>query len=207
MVPDLKRLLEQNRVWAARTERERPGFFEMLRSQQRPRYLWIGCSDSRVPANEIVGLPPGEVFVHRNVANLVVHSDLNALSAIEYATTVLDVRDIIVCGHYGCGGVAAALQPSQGRLVDHWIRHVRDIAAAHSAELGAITDGAARARRLCELNVAAQVANVRESPVLGALRDRGTEVSVHGWIYDVGDGLLTDITSALPGAPVASSQA
>ena len=202
-MPDPKRLLEQNRAWAARTERERPGFFEILRNQQRPRYLWIGCSDSRVPANEIVGLPPGEVFVHRNVANLVVHSDLNALSAIEYATTVLEVRDIIVCGHYGCGGVAAALQPSQGRLVDHWIRHIRDIARNHHDELASMPDGAARARRLCELNVAVQVANVRESPVLGALRDRGTNVNVHGWIYDVGDGLLTDITSVRQGAAVA----
>ena len=192
---DLKRLLKQNREWAARTEMERPGFFEMLRNQQRPRFLWIGCSDSRVPANEIIGLPPGEVFVHRNVANLVVHSDLNALSAIEYATTLLEVRDIIVCGHYGCGGVAAALQPSQGRLVDHWIRHIRDIAQAHHDELDSIPDGDARARRLCELNVAAQVANVRESPVLGALRDRGIAVQVHGWIYDVGDGLLSDIAA------------
>ena len=192
-VSDLSKLLDQNRTWAARTERERPGFFETLRSQQRPRYLWIGCSDSRVPANEIVGLPPGEVFVHRNVANLVVHSDLNALSAIEYATAVLEVRDIIVCGHYGCGGVAAALQPSQGRLVDHWIRHIRDIARAHESELGAIGDTAARVRRLCELNVAAQVANVRESPVLGALCDRGIDVHVHGWIYDVADGLLTEL--------------
>ncbi len=190
---DLTALLEQNRAWAARTERERPGFFELLRYQQRPRLLWIGCSDSRVPANEIVGLPPGEVFVHRNVANLVVHSDLNALSAIEYATTVLEVRDIIVCGHYGCGGVAAALQPSQGRLVDHWIRHVRDIVRSHQDELAAIPDAAVRERRLCELNVSAQVEHVRGSPVIGALRDGGIEVHVHGWIYDIGDGLLRDL--------------
>lgn len=190
---DLRDLLDQNRAWAARIERERPGFFAMLRNQQRPKYLWIGCADSRVPANEIVGLPPGEVFVHRNVANLVVHSDLNALSVIEFATTVLGVRDIIVCGHYGCGGVAAALQPPQGRLVDHWIRHIRDIAAVHRDELHAISDDSARVRRLCELNVAAQVANVRESPVLAALRDTGVETQVHGWIYDVGDGLLREL--------------
>jgi carbonic anhydrase len=196
---DLSQLLAQNRAWAARIERERPGFFAMLRNQQRPKYLWIGCADSRVPANEIVGLPPGEVFVHRNVANLVVHSDLNALSVIEFATTVLGVRDIIVCGHYGCGGVAAALQPAKGRLVDHWIRHIRDIAAANRDELRAIQDDAGRVRRLCELNVAAQVANVRDSPVLASLRDTGIETHVHGWIYDVGDGLLTDITAPARG--------
>lgn len=191
---DLTHLLEQNRQWAARMERERPGFFQALRSQQRPRYLWIGCSDSRVPANEIIGLPPGEVFVHRNVANLVVHSDLNAISAIEFATRVLGVRDIIVCGHYGCGGVAAALLPPEDRIVDHWLRHVRDIAKFYREELETIEDPHARNRRLCELNVAVQVVHVQESPVVLALRDQGHEVRVHGWIYDLGDGLLRDIT-------------
>lgn len=170
----------------------------MLQGQQRPRLLWIGCSDSRVPANEIVGLPPGEIFVHRNVANLVVHSDLNALSAIEYATTVLEVRDIIVCGHYGCGGIAAALRPSRGRLLDHWIRHIRDIVHSNHDELAAIPDAACRERRLCELNVSAQVEHVRGSPVIGALRDIGIEVQVHGWIYDVGDGLLRELCEGPP---------
>jgi carbonic anhydrase len=193
-VSDLSNLLKQNREWAARMERERPGFFGMLRSQQRPRYLWIGCSDSRVPANEIVDLPPGEVFVHRNVANLVVHSDLNALSTIEFATRVLGVTDIIVCGHYGCGGITAALQPVQDRIVDHWLRHVRDIAKFYREELEAIEDPEARNRRLCELNVAVQVVHVQESPVIIELREKGHDIRVHGWIYDVGDGLLRDIT-------------
>ncbi len=192
---DLSKLLQQNREWAARMELERPGFFHRLRAQQRPRYLWIGCSDSRVPANEIIDLPPGEVFVHRNVANLVVHSDLNAISTIEFATRILGVTDIIVCGHYGCGGIAAALQPPQDRIVDHWLRHVRDIAKFYREELETIDDPDARARRLCELNVAVQVVHVQESPVIIALRDQGQEVRVHGWIYDVGDGLLRDITS------------
>ncbi len=191
---DLTPLLDQNRKWARRMESDFPGFFAGLRAQQKPRYLWIGCADSRVPANEIIGLPPGEVFVHRNVANLVVHSDLNALSVLDFATRVLGIRDVIVCGHYGCGGVHAALQPSEGRLVDHWIRHVRDIAKFYREELEAIGDPTLRARRLTELNVAVQVVHVLESPVLGELRDRGIEVSVHGWIYDVGDGLLRDIT-------------
>jgi len=194
-VTDLSKLLQQNREWAARMEQERPGFFHRLRAQQRPRYLWIGCSDSRVPANEIIDLPPGEVFVHRNVANLVVHSDLNAISTIEFATRVLGVSDIIVCGHYGCGGIAAALQPPQDRIVDHWLRHVRDIAKFYREELETIDDPDARARRLCELNVAVQAVHVQESPVIIALREQGQEVRVHGWIYDVGDGLLRDITS------------
>jgi len=194
-VTDLSKLLQQNREWAARMEQERPGFFHRLRAQQRPRYLWIGCSDSRVPANEIIDLPPGEVFVHRNVANLVVHSDLNAISTIEFATRVLGVSDIIVCGHYGCGGIAAALQPPQDRIVDHWLRHVRDIAKFYREELETIDDPDARSRRLCELNVAVQVVHVQESPVIIALRDQGQEVRVHGWIYDVADGLLRDITS------------
>ncbi len=192
---DLRHLLQQNRVWAARMESERPGFFGMLRTQQRPRYLWIGCSDSRVPANEIVGLPPGEVFVHRNVGNLVVHSDLNALAVLEYATHELGVRDVIVCGHYGCGCIAAALQPPHGRIVDHWIRNVRDISKFFREELERIGDPELRARRLCELNVAIQVVHAQESPILQELRNQGTEVRVHGWIYDLADGLLRDITA------------
>jgi len=188
-------LLRGNRRWAAQTERDRPGFFSALVNQQRPRYLWIGCADSRVPANEIVGLPPGEVFVHRNVANLVVHSDLNCLSVMEFGLSVLGIEDVIVCGHYGCGGVTAALQPSEGRLFDHWIRHIRDIAKFYRERLEAIEDPAARSRLLCELNVAVQVVHVEESPVVQALRKAGRTVRVHGWIYDVGDGLLRDLTS------------
>ena len=188
---DLSRLLANNRAWAARMERERPGFFRSLVSQQKPRYLWIGCADSRVPANEIIGLPPGEVFVHRNVANLVVHSDLNCLAVLDYALHALKVTDIIVCGHYGCGGIKAALEPSEGRIVDHWIRHVRDIAKHYKADLERLTTPAEQNHRLCELNVAVQVVHVRESPVLQAARH---EVNVHGWIYDVADGRLQDLT-------------
>ncbi len=189
----LQQLLENNRAWAARMERQSPGFFQSLSKQQKPRYLWIGCADSRVPANEIIGLPPGEVFVHRNVANLVVHSDLNCLSVLDFAVNVLKVDDIIVCGHYGCGGVIAALAPSENRIVDHWIRHVRDIAKFYKDEVEREPTPAAQARRLCELNVAVQVVHVRESPVLQAVASRG--VRVHGWIYDVADGLLRDLTT------------
>ena len=188
---DLSHLLANNRTWAARMERSQPGFFQGLASQQKPRYLWIGCADSRVPANEIIGLPPGEVFVHRNVANLVVHSDLNCLSVLDYALNVLSVTDIIVCGHYGCGGVNAALQPSEGRIVDHWIRHVRDIAKHYKDDLERFATPDEQAHRLCELNVAVQVVHVRESPILLAARDG---VKVHGWIYDVADGRLQDLT-------------
>ncbi|MDA0802778.1 MAG: carbonic anhydrase [Planctomycetota bacterium] len=189
---DLTHLLDHNRAWAARMEREQPGFFSRLVDQQRPKYLWIGCSDSRVPANQIVGLPPGEVFVHRNVANLVVHSDLNCMSVLDFAVNILGVRDIIVCGHYGCGGVKAALAPSHGRIVDHWVRHVRDIAKFYRDDLESQPSPQARERRLCELNVAVQVVHVRESPVLAS--DAAAETRVHGWIYDLADGLLADLT-------------
>jgi len=190
-------LLASNRAWRDQTERDRPGFFRSLASQQEPRFLWIGCADSRVPANQIIGLDPGQVFVHRNVANLVVHSDLNCLAVLDYAVNVLRIQDIIVCGHYGCGGVTAALQPGSGRVVDHWIRHVRDIAKFYRSEVEAEPTAAAQVRRLCELNVAVQVVHVRESPVLQAMADR--EVRVHGWIYDVADGLLRDLTPTVDG--------
>ena len=190
----LTTLIEGNRRWAARVEAGQPGFFESLKAQQRPKYLWIGCADSRVPANEIIDLPPGEVFVHRNVANIVVHSDLNCLAVLEFGLGELGIRDVIVCGHYGCGGVDAALKPSEGRLVDHWIRHIRDIAKFYRPELEAIEDPISRGRRLCELNVAVQVVHVDESPVVQACRAAGEEVRVHGWIYDVADGLLRDLT-------------
>jgi carbonic anhydrase len=188
---DLSHLLANNRAWADRMECAQPGFFRGLASQQTPRYLWIGCSDSRVPANEIIGLPPGEVFVHRNVANLVVHSDLNCLSVLDYALRVLKVTDIIVCGHYGCGGIDAALNPSEGRIVDHWIRHVRDIAKHYRDDLERFATPVEQNHRLCELNVAVQVVHVRESPVLQAATH---EVKVHGWIYEIGDGRLNDLT-------------
>jgi len=193
---DLSHLLANNRAWAARMETAQPGFFTGLASQQKPRYLWIGCADSRVPANEIIGLPPGEVFVHRNVANLVVHSDLNCLSVLDFAVNALKITDIIVCGHYNCGGINAALQPSEGRIVDHWIRHVRDIAKHYKDDLERFSTPAEQSHRLCELNVAVQVVHVRESPILHAA---GGEVKVHGWIYDVADGRLQDLTPMVEG--------
>jgi carbonic anhydrase len=191
---DLSPLLDANRRWAERKERDDPGFFSRLKDGQKPSVLWIGCADSRVPANEIIDLPPGEVFVHRNVANLVVHSDLNALSVIEYAVHALGIRDIVVCGHYGCGGIAASMQPQQSRIVDHWIRHVRDLSKLHREELEAIPQWDARFRRMCELNVAAQAINVTMSPVVQSARAAGREVIVHGWIYDVADGILRDLS-------------
>jgi carbonic anhydrase len=186
-------LLANNRAWRDRMERERPGFFRSLIGQQRPRYLWIGCADSRVPANQIIDLDPGQVFVHRNVANLVVHSDLNCLAVLDFALNVLEIQDVIVCGHYGCGGIAAALAPGTGRVVDHWIRHVRDIAKFYRNEVEREPSPVQQARRLCELNVAVQVVHVRECPVL-QLAATSREVRVHGWIYDVADGLLHDLT-------------
>ena len=188
----IEQLLANNRAWRDRMERERPDFFQALATQQKPRFLWVGCADSRVPANQIIGLEPGQVFVHRNVANLVVHSDLNCLAVLDYAVNVLEIEDIIVCGHYGCGGVVAALQPGCGRVVDHWIRHVRDIAKFYRNEIEGQPSPAAQVRRLCELNVAVQVVHVRESPVLQAMTKR--QVRVHGWIYDVADGLVRDLT-------------
>jgi carbonic anhydrase len=190
----IERLLANNRAWRDQMERARPGFFRSLAEQQRPRFLWIGCADSRVPANEIIGLPPGQVFVHRNVANLVVHSDLNCLAVLDFAVNVLEVEDLIVCGHYACGGIAAALAPPGGGIVDHWIRHVRDIAKFYRDELDRAPDASAQARRLSELNVAVQVVHVRESPVVRAC---ARPLRVHGWIYDVADGLLRDLTPTI----------
>ena len=188
---ELQHLLNNNDAWAKKMERERPGFFHALEAQQRPKYLWIGCSDSRVPANEITGLMPGEVFVHRNVANLVIHSDVNCLAVLDFALRVLKVEHVIVCGHYGCGGVQAALEPSAGRMVDHWIRHVRDIAKFYRDELESLPNDAERNRRLCELNVAVQVTHVRETPSFQEASSRG--VKVHGWIYGLSNGRLKDL--------------
>ncbi len=189
----LQNLLEQNRRWAAEMVERDPECFTRLANQQRPQYLWIGCADSRVPANQITGLAPGEVFVHRNVANLVVHTDLNMLSVLQYAVDVLEVRDIIVCGHYGCGGVRAALEGQQLGLIENWLRHIQDIARLHRKELRALPDDDARAARLCELNVIDQVFNVAETTVIEAAWGRGQQVSIHGWIYDIHDGRLRDL--------------
>ncbi len=178
-------------------EAQHPGFFGKLAGQQAPEYLWIGCSDSRVPANEIVGLLPGELFVHRNVANLVVHSDLNCLSVVQYAVDVLKVKHIIVCGHYRCGGIMAALENNTMGLIDNWLRHVQDVYHHHRVELdGAETDALRRAR-LCELNVLEQVINVGRTTVVQNAWRNGQELSVHGWIYDVKDGLLHGLVDGI----------
>jgi carbonic anhydrase len=199
-MPAIKTLLANNRAWAEGMRKREPGFFAKLAAQQAPEYLWIGCADSRVPANEIVGLLPGELFVHRNVANLVVHTDFNCLSVLEYAVEVLHVKHVIVCGHYGCGGVHAAFEDRAMGLIDNWLRHIRDVHRAHDAALQAIADPHARLDRLCELNVIEQVANVcRTTIVQGAWR-RGQPLSVHGWIYAIQDGLLRDLNVRADGA-------
>jgi len=189
----LKTLLERNQDWAARVQAEDPGFFERLSKQQAPEYLWIGCSDSRVPANQIIDVAPGEVFVHRNIANVVVHTDLNCLSTIQFAVDVLRVRHIIVVGHYGCGGVHAALHGSRLGLADNWIRHVGDVADKHAAALEQFPDGELRHDRLCELNVLEQVVNVCQTTVLRDAWGRGQDVSVHGWVYTLRDGKVHDL--------------
>ncbi|MBV9080121.1 MAG: carbonate dehydratase [Elusimicrobia bacterium] len=192
----LKPLFDNNKAWAERMTRQDPEFFRRLSQQQAPQYLWIGCSDSRVPANEIVGLPPGEVFVHRNVANLVVHTDLNCLSVMQYAVDVLKVQHIIVCGHYGCGGVQAVVQKRDVGLVTNWLRHLADVRDQHAAELAALKSDADRARRLCELNVAEQVRNVCESTIVTGAWSANQPVAVHGWVYSLKDGLLRDVLKA-----------
>jgi carbonic anhydrase len=186
-------LIENNRVWAADIQRRDPDFFPRLARQQSPRYLWIGCSDSRVPANEIVGLPPGELFVHRNVANVVVHTDLNCLSVMQFAVDVLKVEDIIVCGHYGCSGVRAALSNHRIGLSDNWLRHVQDIREQHQKRLGRITPVERRADRLSELNVIEQVRHVCETTIVADAWERGRSPRVHGWIYGLDNGLVRDL--------------
>ena len=188
----LRHLLQHNRDWAAETVLDRPDFFTNLSEQQKPRYMWIGCSDSRVPANQITGLEPGEVFVHRNVANVVVHSDLNALSTIQYAVDMLEVEHVIVCGHYGCGGVQAALDNARIGLADNWIRHIQDVRDRHQDALQSAVVSQ-RLNMLCELNVVEQVVNVCHSTVMKDAWARGRVVTVHGWIYGVHDGLLQDL--------------
>jgi len=189
----LPHLFEKNRAWAESMVREDPTFFSKLAQQQTPELLWIGCSDSRVPANQIIGLLPGDVFVHRNVANVVVHTDLNCLSVLQFAIDVLKVRHVIVCGHYGCGGVGAALRGERHGLVDNWLAHVRDVIAKHESRLAVLTDAAERLARLCELNVVEQVVNVSQTTVVRDAWQRGQPLTVHGWIYGIDDGLLRDL--------------
>ncbi len=190
---DLSELFENNRSWARRIVQQDPEFFAKLSKQQTPEYLWIGCSDSRVPANEIVGLLPGELFVHRNVANLVVHTDLNCLSVMQFAVDILKVRHVIVCGHYGCSGVHAAMTRHRIGLSDNWLRHVQDVAEKHRAELDAISERTARAARLCELNVREQVENIAQCTAVQEAWERDQPLEVHGWIYGIQDGRLKDL--------------
>ena len=192
MTPSIKDLFKHNRAWAAEMEATRPGFFTSLVKQQTPKYMWIGCSDSRVPANQITGLEPGEVFVHRNVANIVVHSDLNALSAIQFAVDMLKVEHIMVVGHYGCGGVQAAMNGARIGLADNWIRHIQDVRHRHRQLLDSLPD-AVRADALCDLNVLEQVVNVCVSTVMVDAWAKGQKVSIHGWAFGVHDGLLQDL--------------
>jgi carbonic anhydrase len=198
MTTSIQDLFTHNRTWAAEMERTRPGFFTNLKSQQKPKYMWIGCSDSRVPANQITGLEPGEVFVHRNVANVVVHSDLNALSTIQFAVEMLKVEHVMVVGHYGCGGVQAALDNVRIGLADNWIRHIQDVRDRHRHLLSALPE-AKRLDALVELNAIEQVVNVCQSTVLQDAWARGQQISVHGWVYGVHDGLLQDLQITVSG--------
>jgi carbonic anhydrase len=198
MPASIQDLFSHNRAWAAEMERERPGFFTNLKSQQKPKYMWIGCSDSRVPANQITGLEPGEVFVHRNVANVVVHSDLNALSTIQFAVEMLKVEHVMVVGHYGCGGVQAALDNVRIGLADNWIRHIQDVRDRHRQLLNSLPESK-RLDALVELNAIEQVVNVCQSTVLQDAWARGQQISVHGWVYGVHDGLLQDLHITVSG--------
>ena len=198
MTTETQLLLDHNRAWAARMERDRPGFFTGLLAQQKPRYMWIGCSASRVPANEITGLEPGEVFVHRNIANVVVHSDLNALSTIQFAVEHLKVAHIMVVGHYGCAGVRAALQGTRIGLADNWLRHIRDLKLRHRKRIDHLLEEQ-QEDVLCEINVIEQVGNVALSTVLQDAWARGQKVTVHGWVYGLRDGLLKDLLVSMDG--------
>ena len=197
-MPNISDLFTHNRAWAAEMERTRPGFFSALTQQQKPKYMWIGCSDSRVPANQITGLEPGEVFVHRNVGNVVVHSDLNALSAIQFAVEHLKVEHIMVVGHYGCAGVKAALSGKRIGLADNWIRHIQDVRDRHAVMLETLPEDV-RVDALCELNVAEQVVNVAVSTVMVDAWARGQKVRIHGWTFGVHDGLLQDLGLSVDG--------
>jgi carbonic anhydrase len=207
----LKQLFANNRAWALKMTQQDPEFFSRLSSQQAPEYLWIGCADSRVPANEIVGLAPGELLVHRNVANVVVHADLNCLSVMQFAVDVLKVEHIIVCGHYGCGGVRAALRDDRLGLVDNWLRHVQDVRWKHEKEIEGLRTEEQRHDRLCELNVIEQVVNVSQTTVVRDAWAREQPLTVHGWIYDLHDGLLRDLgvsvtTTPAEGTPILSEK-
>ncbi|HSK65253.1 MAG TPA: carbonate dehydratase [Pyrinomonadaceae bacterium] len=197
---DLKRLLDQNKAWAEGIKASDPEFFQTLAKQQSPTFLWIGCSDSRVPATQLVGMVPGEMFVHRNVANVVVHTDFNCLAVMQFAVDVLKVDHIIVCGHHGCGGVKAAMENLQFGLIDNWLRHVQDVLHVHEAALEQIEDESQRLDRLCELNVVEQVINASRTTIVQNAWERGQELVVHGWIYGLEDGLLRDLEISIDSA-------
>jgi carbonic anhydrase len=196
----LEKLFDNNRAWAQSISRQDPEFFRQLSRQQAPEYLWIGCSDSRVPANQIVGLMPGEIFVHRNVANVVVHTDLNCLSVLQYAVDVLHVKHVIVCGHYGCGGVQSALHNQRLGLIDNWLRHVQDVRLKHARRVADAREAEAQTDLLCELNVIEQAVNVCQTTVVQEAWARGQPLAVHGWIYGIEDGHLRDLNLAVTGA-------
>ena len=193
----LKHLFNNNLLWAASIKEKDPDFFTRLSKQQSPEYLWIGCSDSRVPANEITGLLPGEVFVHRNIANVVVHTDLNCLSVLQYAVEVLKVKHIIVCGHYGCGGIKAALETREHGLIDNWLRHIRDVIRFNASKFDGL-DEEEKVNLLCELNVKEQVTNVCNTTIVQKAWKKGNDLTVHGWIYSIKDGVLKDLVSQGP---------
>lgn len=197
---DIKALFKRNRDWADAMVAQDADFFKSLTSQQKPQYLWIGCSDSRVPANELLGLAPGELFVHRNIANVVVHSDLNCLTVLQFAIDVLKVKHVIVCGHYGCSGVHAAMVNERVGLADNWLRHVQDVQQKHASYLGDVLPSKARADRLCELNVTEQVVNTVHTTVVQDAWERGQQLTVHGWVYGLHDGLLRDLGMSVGGA-------
>lgn len=188
-----KHLFENNKQWAKNIKKSDPNFFVKLSKQQTPNYLWIGCSDSRVPANEIVGLLPGEIFVHRNIANLVVHTDMNCLSVIQYAVEVLKVKHIILCGHYGCGGIKAAMEDHEHGLIDNWLRNIKDIYRYHKIKIDSLETEKDKVDLMCELNVAEQVANICHTTVVRNAWKCGQKLAVHGWIYNIEDGILRDL--------------
>jgi len=186
-------IFENNKKWSKKVNSADPEFFEKLSKRQKPEILWIGCADSRVPANQIVDLPPGDVFVHRNIANVIVHTDLNALSVIQYAVEVLKVKHIIVCGHYGCGGIKASMETSKHGLIDNWLRHIKDVSRFHETELAALQDQEQKFDRLCELNVIEQARNVLNTTTVINALDNGADLKIHGFIYNIKDGLLKDL--------------
>jgi len=192
---DLSQIFENNRKWAQSVRDGDPDFFHRLSDQQSPQYLWIGCADSRVPANQIMSLPPGDVFVHRNIANVIVHTDLNALSVIQYAVEVLKVKHIILCGHYGCGGVKAAMNNSQHGLIDNWLRHIKDVERFHESELALIEAEQVKYDRLCELNVIEQTNNILNTSIVQDALKKGQDLKIHGLIYNINDGLLKELSS------------